>query len=114
MEVKFSLSIFTPLQMEHDDLKNLLYLRKETTTNSYLHGVGTVPLCPLLVEVITGEFTDSFRSLVGHDANAELADNFARDNSLGAGLTEGSLNAVEGEGRVAPSCHQGLDLNSKK
>ena len=34
----------------------------------------------------------------------------SRDDSLGPGVSEGSLDAVEGEGGVPPSRHQGLDL----
>lgn len=86
---------------------------KSSKLSSYLHEVTTVTFLPLLVEVITGELRDGFRNLVGHDADAELANYFAWNDSLCSRLTEGSLNAVEGEGRVPPACHQGSDLNNE-
>lgn len=77
---------------------------------SYLHLVGTVPFLPLLVKVVYGDLTDALWGLVGNDADAELANDLSRDDCLGSGLTECSLDAVQGEGWVAPACHQGLLL----
>jgi len=48
--------------------------------------------------------------LVGHDADREFADDLCRDDSFGAGLTEGALDAVQGERWEAPPVHQQLDL----
>lgn len=41
--------------------------------------------------------------LIGYQANGELANDLLWNDSLGSGLVEGTLNAVNGEAGITPS-----------
>ncbi len=60
--------------------------------------------------MVDHETFDLDRILVWHDTDRELADDFARNDGLGAGSIESALHAVDRQRRKSPLVHQRVDL----
>lgn len=65
--------------------------------------VGGTTLGPLLVNVLDNALLNVLGILIRHQANGELADDLLWYDSLGSGLVEGALNAVNGQAGITPS-----------
>ena len=93
---------------------NKLLLLQCFPTVTNLHFVRTAPLLPQTVHVVHYTLRHVFRRLTGHYSDAELANHLPGDDSFGPRLTESTLHSVDGEGGIAPTSHQSLDLEKNQ
>lgn len=84
--------------------------RTSTVSHVAFHLVGWSPLSPFLVQVVDDVLLNLLRFLIRHSANREFSNHLSRDNSLLAGFTKGTFDAVKWKWRIAPTVHEQSSL----